>query len=438
MELSGTFGRSNAAQWAQRLIAAHRFSIQNLSGLIIFNFAASGLFFITHLYLARWMGKESFGLLAYGLVVGNYGMVFVRYGMDNTLVRDLVHYPDRFGEIVVSSYLLRLVLLCLFAVGLAVWKIEGMSAQAAWGVKLAALATALKAIDMQPVYDAWRTMTRHALYNFINRVIYALAVWILILSAKREGDVLGVGVCLLASALIYQFMQHAWVKARLAFEPDWRRVASSSLFLLRENIWMFLATLCGVSFTSVNQLFLKSYAGLGELGRYAAAWQIALIAQMLIVQIARMGRPGMAAVMRPGVARGRKFQFLGKYTLVMTVLLAPPILAMFLMPGFFVHVLFGAEYAGLQTVVRLLSVYIALLAIGVITGQYILAARLEKSYFASTIAGGILTVLLACWIIKGHGANGAAWTVVLGYGSSIACQLVITARSLLARDETVG
>jgi O-antigen/teichoic acid export membrane protein len=171
MELSGTFGRSNAAQWAQRLIAAHRFSIQNLSGLIIFNFAASGLFFITHLYLARWMGKESFGLLAYGLVVGNYGMVFVRYGMDNTLVRDLVHYPDRFGEIVVSSYLLRLVLLCLFAVGLAVWKIEGMSAQAAWGVKLAALATALKAIDMQPVYDAWRTMTRHALYNFINRVI---------------------------------------------------------------------------------------------------------------------------------------------------------------------------------------------------------------------------------------------------------------------------
>ena len=96
----------------------HTFSI-----LVFINFIIMGLGFLTRVKLANMLGKHDFGLLAYGLALGTFGSVSVRFGMDRTLVRDLVHNRDRFEELVAGSVLLRGIILVFILSGILLWKI---------------------------------------------------------------------------------------------------------------------------------------------------------------------------------------------------------------------------------------------------------------------------------------------------------------------------
>ena len=114
----------------RNLLFSQRVNLQNLSALVVFNFLAAGLFFITQIKIANVIGKEKFGLLAYGIALGMYGQTIVCYGMNLTLVRDLIHYPKRFAELVMASLMLRGLLLGLVVAGLLVWKLLWQPADA--------------------------------------------------------------------------------------------------------------------------------------------------------------------------------------------------------------------------------------------------------------------------------------------------------------------
>jgi O-antigen/teichoic acid export membrane protein len=60
------------------LLVAQKSNLQNLSALVVFNFLAAGLFFVTQVKIANVIGREQFGLLAYGMALGMYGQAFVR------------------------------------------------------------------------------------------------------------------------------------------------------------------------------------------------------------------------------------------------------------------------------------------------------------------------------------------------------------------------
>jgi hypothetical protein len=133
------------------LLGTQRRNLQNLSALVSFNFLAAGFFFVTQIKIANVIGKEGFGLLAYGIALGMYAQTIVRYGMNRTLVRDLVHYPNRFAELVMASQLLRGVVLGLVVAGLLIWKLLWHPADLTWAVVAVVVAYASKSLDLQPV-----------------------------------------------------------------------------------------------------------------------------------------------------------------------------------------------------------------------------------------------------------------------------------------------
>jgi O-antigen/teichoic acid export membrane protein len=60
-------------------------NLHNLSVLVIVNFTVAGIGFLTTVKIANTLGKETFGLLAYGLAVSAYGIAFIRFGQDKHL-----------------------------------------------------------------------------------------------------------------------------------------------------------------------------------------------------------------------------------------------------------------------------------------------------------------------------------------------------------------
>jgi PST family polysaccharide transporter len=403
----------------RKILLSQKVNLQNLSALVVFNILAAGLFFVTQIKIANVIGKERFGLLAYGIALGMYGQTIVCYGMNRTLVRDLIHYPKRFAELVMASLLLRGLLLGLVVALLLVWKIAGKPADVSWAIVVVIVAYSLKALDLQPVYDAWHRMARHAVYNMIRRGLYFALIWGIILANPQRLTLAWIGCALLVMEVFYLFLQQRWAGRRI--EWSWGNSGRNSVVgeLFKNNSWIWLATIGLLSFGTLNQIILKHYCGPGELGGYAASWQIVAAAMLLLTQVGRVGNPATARVTHPENNGYKRKSFLLKYSFVMAATALPVVILLVLFPGWIMNTIFNPEYASSAVILRILGIYLMVFSLGCVASQYVVSARLEKTYFASVILGGCLSVILCFILIPKLSGLGAALALLIAHGISM-------------------
>jgi len=401
------------------LIASQRRNLHNLSALVVFNFLAAGLFFITQVKIANVIGKEKFGLLAYGIALGMYGQTIVCYGMNRTLVRDLIHYPKRFAELVMASLMLRGILLGLVVVALLAWKVLWQPTDLSWAIVVVVVAYSLKSLDLQSVYDTWHCMARHAVYNMVRRGLYFALIWGIILTNPQRLTLAWIGCALLVMEVFYLFLQQRWAGKRI--EWSWGNSVRNSVVgeLLKNNSWIWLATLGALSFGTLNQIILKHYCGAGELGGYAASWQIVAVAMLLLTQISRVGNPATARVTRPENNAYKRKAFLLKYSSVMAITALPVVIPSVLFPEGIMKTVFKPEYASSAAILRVMGIYLMVFSLGCVASQYVVSARMEKTYFASVILGGCLSIILCFILIPKLSGLGAALALLIAHGISM-------------------
>lgn len=405
--------------WIHSLLASQRRNLQNLSALVVFNFLAAGLFFVAQIKIANVIGKEKFGLLAYGIALGMYGQTIVRYGMNRTLVRDLIHYPQRFAELVMASLLLRGVLLGLTVAGLLIWKLLWQPADLSWAIIVVVMAYSLKSLDLQPVYDAWHRMGRHAVYNMFRRALYFALIWGIILTNPQRLTLGWIAFGLLVMELFYLFLQQRWAGRRIEWSLGKVGWNSGVRALLKNNSWVWLASLGGLSFGYLNQIILKHYCGAAELGGYAASWQIAIASALILNQIGRIGNPATARATKPGTDGRTSIRFLLRYSAVMLLTAAPICILVITFPEWILRSIFKPEYALAAGVLRVFGIYILILSLGIVASQYVVSARMERTYFASVIMGGILSLGLCIILIPRLAGLGAALALLIAHGFSM-------------------
>ncbi len=408
------------------LLASQRRNLQNLSALVFVNFLTAGIGFFTTVKIANTIGKETFGLLAYGFAIAAYAGVFIRFGLDRTLVRDLIHYPERFGELVATSLLLRWILFTFVGAVFLAWKLAaGAGSDVSWGLLLIIIANSMMAMDLQPVYDSWNKMGRHAVYNLIQRCLYFAAIWTIIVIAPGRLNILWIGVATLGSVVLYLVMQHSWAMKRIIFSASRQPLFPAAIRMAKGNTTIWLAAMGGLSFGSLNQLVLKHYCGTAELGGYAAAWQIVHIAMLLLTQISRVGNPATARITRKDSNQSGRIRFLTKYSVVMFVVAAPVGIAGLVCPELIIRLLFRPEYASAAIVMRIMGIYIMVFSLGLVAAQYVVSAHLEKVYFASVIVGGALSVTFCFWLIPEMGGLGAAIALLIAHSISMGLYWVV-------------
>ncbi len=415
-----------------RLIFSQHRNLQNLSVLVLVNFLVAGVGFMTQIKIANTLGRDGFGLLAFGLAIAMYGGVVIRFGLDRTLVRDLIHYPDRFGELVAASLVLRWMLFTGVVVTLIVWKwAAGAGSDVTWGLLLVIIANSMVSLDLQSVYDSWHAMSRHAVYNLVQRCLYFTVIWTIVIVAPGKLSVLSIGVATAASVICYLTLQHIWAMAKTTLPTTRSAVFKAAFGMARGNVTIWLATVGGLSFGSLNQIVLKHYRGMAELGGYAAAWQMVSLAMMLLNQVARVGNPMTARVTRGDVHRRERVRFLGKYVFVMVLTALPISLAAVCFPGLIMRTLFRPEYASAATTLRIMGLFMLIYSVGLVASQFAVSARLEKTYLASIVVGGVLGVAACVLLIPSMGANGAAVALVISSSAAIAlCWVAIGLRSV--------
>ena len=214
-------------------------------------------------------------------------------------------------------------------------------------------------------------------------------------------------------------MQQRWAFKRIEFHKTKESLSKGVIKLGYDNLLMWAATIGGLSFGVLNQLVLKSYKGNAELGGYAAAWQIVAIAMLLLNQVARIGKPATARITREGTDKNTRRRFVVKYSVVMLAAASPIAVSALLCPGLILKILFHPEYASSAGTLRIFGLYIICFSLGLVSSHYVISARMERLYFTSVIAGGILSVLLCLLLIPKLGGIGAAISLLIAHGISM-------------------
>lgn len=412
------------ARWGSRLfslVTAQKTRLQNLSVLVFVNFITAGLGFVTIVKIANVMGKEKFGELAYALALGAYGAMIVRYGFNRTLVRDLIHYPDRFGSLVLASLALRVLLLVLVLGGLIIWKVfvsqaDGLS----WAIIIIIIGVTLRSLDLQAVYDTWHRFQRHAIYNLIQRCLYFAIIWTIILLFPNKLALYWIGSATICSVVFYLVLQHRWAMKKIDRSAiDVSLLPRTLLLMLRQNVWIWLAAIAGLSFGSLNQVLLKHYKGALELGGYAAAWQIVVVAEMLLLNIARIGNPATAKIAREGTDYKTRIGFLFKYAGVLLLVSLPICIPALICPALILKTMFRPEYASAAPIVRVFAVYIVVFGLDLVATQYVISAHLNKTYCVVFLLGCFLSICFCVILIPQYGALGASVSLLLAHGVAV-------------------
>lgn len=405
--------------WFRTLLTAQSNNLKNLIALVFFNFLAAGLFFITQIKVANVIGKMQFGLLAYGIALGMYTQAIVGYGMNRTLVRDLIHKPDQLPVLVIASLVLRLIIFGLVVITLLIWKIGWHPSDLTWPVITVIIAYSLKSIDLQPVYDTWHCMARHASYYMIQRGLYVLIIWGIVFSAIFRLNLTMVAAVLLVTEILYLFIQQRWAFRRINFAEVSVYLASTIREMFQNNWWVAMTAVGILSFSTLNQIILKHYAGASELGIYAAPWQIVAGAGLLLGQVGRLGNPATARITRPEINTSKRILFILKYSCIMVATALPIVIPTIMFPDWIMKSFFSPAYSSSAPILRLFGIYIIIFSLGLVAAQYIVSVRLERIYFISVAIGGLTSLILCMVLIPQYGGLGAAISLLISHGSTM-------------------
>ncbi len=414
------------------LLISQKANLNKLSVLVFINLIVAGLGFITKVKIANTLGKADFGLFAYAFAIAAYGGAIIRFGFDRTLARDIIHFPKRQGQLVASSLLIRGFLFLIVTLALFIWKFFSPAvSDLTWGVVLVVLGQSMLGLELKSVYDSWGKMNRHAVYNLIQRCMYFVAVWLMIILAPKSFSVFWLGVFTVVAVTFYIIFQCNWAFKRIDFSGIKKSIFHNTLVLAKGNLVIWFASLGGLCFGVINQIILKFYGGKESLGGYAAAWQIVAIASLFLMQISRIGNPATARITKPGISKRDKIRFLVKYSAVMFLVVCPISLVTTLWPESILRLIYRPEYASGAGALRVMGFYLLVFSIAVVAAQYLVSSRQEKLYFRNVMIGGLVIVFLSFILIPKLGGLGAILSLLIAHGLLVMMNWLGIAKNLM-------
>lgn len=400
-------------------LTEHKDMLHNVVGLASFNALGGVCVMATQVKLANYLGASVYGIYSYCLAIGEVGAMFVRYGRNKTMVRDLIQYPEKRDSLVVSTLFLSLINLALFMIVTFACH-KPLDIEVNWTYFLLILSPCFASLSLGPVYECLRMMSWSSIYALLQKFGFLVIIWALFF-ANVPVSLFAIGAIVVGTWLVVVLMEYYEVGTQLHIHFIQKVRLKEIWALYKDNFAIFMSCVTGVAFGPLLRLILNNYADSKSVGIYAAGLQIYHICLFLNTQIARVGNPMMAEAGREGTGVQKRRKLVSRYTVIMLATSLPFALPMLLCPSLLTSILFTSEYAPLAKYLPILAIYMLAMTIGVVFMQYMISIRLDKTYFAIYASTAFATLIVAYWWIPLWGILGAFLALCVPH--SIGCML---------------
>lgn len=376
-----------------------------------------GLAFVATVFVARHLGPEDFGSLAYALSLAALFAAAGHMGLQGLVVREIVKDETGRAETLGTSALLKLLgmgagylVLLTYAVAY-----EGLGSTEYYLIAIAGAALLFRPLD---VVDFWFQAFVQARYAAIARVSSHVVA-----TAFKLGLVFaGSGLVYFATAQVLQAVVAALLlllffrlKAELRL-AHWRFSWSRAKALLSQGWLIYLGSVFAVIYLKVDLVMLRWLADTQEVGQYAVAAQLSEAWYFVPTAIVASFFPKLIKLREQDEALFyRRLQqlfdvlfMIGLVVAVAMTVAAPWIIALF----------FGPEYAASASIL-VIHIWAAIfIFMRAAFSKWIL---IENALYFSLLTqglGALANVLLNYLLIPMHGGIGAAYATLFSYATA--------------------
>ena len=391
-------------------LSAKRIIVKNTLWLLSEKAVVIGGGLLLSIFIARFLGPESFGRYTYLLSFVSLLTPLFALGMSNVLMREFAKTPNKIANIITSCLTSRLLAGLVFTLltSLAFYFFD----DADWRIQPLIILLVANISNAFEVYGLWFQ------YKSDNRTLVLWRISCFILFALLKGAVIWhyqavlpliwvLAIELVVKNFGYKCLYHKNFQSKGKFEAViFYDVFSQTKFLI-------VSSLASIIYLKIDIIMLESMRSAQEVGVYAVAAKLSEVWYVLpqvvitaffpkLLEIAQSNKQRYYKILQ----RGFDLLFIAALTIsVLIYVVAPWIIEFF----------YGESYREAIPILRVHIFASLFIYMRVLLSQWLVSERFAEFSLVSQVSGAVVNVLLNLFLIPQYGAMGAAVASLVAY-----------------------
>ncbi|MDD6808029.1 MAG: flippase [Oscillospiraceae bacterium] len=361
--------------------------------------------FVIGMITARYLGPANYGVINYCYAYIAFFTAVAGLGIEAIVVKELIACPEKEGEIIGSSIILRLFagMLSVVSILLILFFVDSGNELILRVGFLQSIVLVFKAFEIIDYWFQSKLQSKYA--SILKSISYVLVafykVYILVSAKSVEWFAFSTSLdfLIIAVLLVWAYFRHSGSK--------WKFSVSISKLLLRQGYHFIISNLIITVYAQIDKVMIKHMIGEADTGLYSAALMICTYWVLVPTAIINSMRPIIMELKKDGKESEYKRKFSQLYSILIWLGIVVSLVISVLSP-FIMKVVYGEKYVLASGALSIAIWYTTFSTLGVARGNWLVCENKNKYAKWFVFFGAVVNIILNLILIPIMGIEGAA------------------------------
>ncbi len=361
--------------------------------------------------VARFLGKEQFGIISYALSVLSIFTVFSTLGLDGIVVRELITEKKKKYDIIGTTFWLRFIGSFLVVIASTYYSFMRDPSDRTWIVFLVSIAVVFQSFSVIDFYFQSEVKGKYnAITQIITLIISAIVKLILI---YFEAPLSWFASMVMLEAILTAINQLVFYKQNQQEVSQWKFSLSEAKRLLSHSWPIIISAFMQMIYQQADKILIARYLqDMGMVGQYSAATRISEASFFIPV--------ALSAALFPGIINNRENKplQLKRLTQIYSLMIWSALIISiggYLLGDWVIGFLYKDGFPLAPEIFKI-HIWITIpVFFGTAWGSWLLALNKQKLITIYQVLVLIFILALEMYMIPKYGIKGAAYSVVFSY-----------------------
>jgi O-antigen/teichoic acid export membrane protein len=366
-------------------------------------------------FIARYLGPESFGLMNY--VIGYVALfsVISSFGLDNIEIRELSKKNVKVNEVMGTAFRLRLlfslIAIVLIIITLLIFESDFVTF---YMVMIYAFSLLLGSLNVIRNYFTSIVLNEYVIKSEIFRTLIGALIKIVLLIYKVPLEYFIIAITfdalLIASGYFFSYQR------KVGSVKNWRYNKKTAKYLIYQSLPMLLSGSVVLVYQKIDIVIIRNMIDTSAVGQFSVASRITDLAIFIPLVIIQTITPLLVKLHEDNhIMYLKKRRQLMDLMVWVSIILA---LAITLLAKPIVLLLFGKEYIEAIPVLSIIAWKIVFITLFNVSGQIIIIEGIQKFTVFRNLIGCFISLSMNFLLIPNYGVIGSAYAIVLTFAFS--------------------
>lgn len=365
---------------------------------------------VVGIIVARYLGKEQYGIMNYVVSFVAIFQVFADFGLDFIQIREESKLPAMRDQIIGTTFTLKVVfaLLTLVAIGLTVWLFVSDSDIRGY-ILIYAVSVLLNTTWVSRNHFTSIVWNEYVVKTEISRTL--IGVCIKVAFVLLHLPLVWFIYSLVIDSLLLAVGYMGSYARKIDSVRKWRFDRSLATYMLGQSFPLLLSGAAIVVYNRIDQMMIGSMIDQSHLGVYSVAVRFTELLVFVPTIIAQTISPMLVDIRQKDAMRYEKLSGMFMNVTVAVCILLALLTSLLSYP--IVRYTFGPTYVGAASVLSILAFKVIGDALSQTSGQLMIIEGIQKYASVRNIIGCVTCVVLNLLLIRHYGIHGVAYVALV-------------------------